>query len=112
MPFLPSVWLSQSGVALALATESPVQSCQDVDDWSCGLDRACPGWHSSHVRVKTVSFEELQRDKRMARLRDERRLARGEVTPEQLQEENSLIPANVRITIPDFCETMERYYGK
>ncbi len=35
-----------------------------------------------------------------------------EVTPEQLQEENSLIPANARITIPDFCQTLERYYGK
>ena len=64
------------------------------------------------MKVKTVSFEKLQRDKRRARLRDERRLARGEVTPEQLQEENSLIPASARITIPDFCETMERYYGK
>jgi len=51
-------------------------------------------------------------DQRRARLRDERRLARGEVTPEQLQEENSLIPASARITIPDFCKTIERYYGK
>ena len=76
------------------------------------LDRACPGWQVSRVKVKTVSFEELQRDKRKARLRDERRLARGEVTPEQLQEENSLIPASARITIPDFCKTIERYYGK
>ena len=80
--------------------------------WRRRLDRACPGWQVSHVKVKTVSFEKMQRDKRRARLRDERRLARGEVTPEQLQEENSLIPASARITIPDFCETMERYYGK
>jgi hypothetical protein len=64
------------------------------------------------VKVKVVSFERLQRDKRRARLRDERRLANGEVTPEQLQEENSLIPDNARITIPDFCQTLERYYGK
>jgi hypothetical protein len=64
------------------------------------------------VKVKMVSFEKLQRDKRRARLRDERRLASGEVTPEQLQEENSLIPANARITIPNFCETMERHFGK
>ncbi len=77
-----------------------------------GLDRVRPGWHVSRVKVKTISFEKLQRDKRKARLRDERRLASGEVTPEQLQEENSLIPASARITIPDFCETMERYYGK
>ncbi len=64
------------------------------------------------MKVKMVSFEKLQRDKRRARLRDERRLASGEVTPEQLQEENSLIPANARITIPNFCETMERHFGK
>ena len=77
-----------------------------------GLDRACPGWQVSRVRVRTVSFEKLQRDKRKARLRDERRLTRGEVTPVQLEEENSLIPIGAKITIPDFCETLERYYGK
>ena len=64
------------------------------------------------MKVKVVSFEKLQRDKRRARLRDERRLASGEVTPQQLQEENSLVPAGAKITIPDFCETLERYYGK
>jgi hypothetical protein len=64
------------------------------------------------VEIRTVSFEALQRDKRRARLRDERRLARGEVTPEQLQRENSLISEDAKITIPDFCETLERYYGK
>ena len=64
------------------------------------------------TRVKAVSFEKLQRDKRRARLRDERRLARGEVTPEQLEVESSLIPMGAKITIPDFCQTLERYYGK
>ena len=77
-----------------------------------GLDRACPGCHVSRVKVKTVSFEKMQRDKRRARLRDERRLASGEVTPEQLEEENSLVLMNAKITIPDFCQTLERYYGK
>jgi hypothetical protein len=64
------------------------------------------------MKVRTVSFEALQRDKRRARKRDELRLARGEVTREQLQEENSLVPLSAKITIPDFCETLERYYGK
>jgi hypothetical protein len=64
------------------------------------------------VKVKTVSFETLQRDKRRARLRDDQRLARGEVTPEQLQKENSLIPPNAKIKILNLRETMERYYGK
>jgi len=64
------------------------------------------------VKVKLVSFEKLLRDKRRARLRDERRLASGEVTPEQLEEENSLIPIGAKIIIPNFCQTLERYYGK
>jgi hypothetical protein len=64
------------------------------------------------VKVKVVSFETLQRDKRRARLRDEQRLARGEVTREQLEVETSLVPMSAKITIPDFCQTLERYYGK
>jgi hypothetical protein len=64
------------------------------------------------MKVRTVSFEALQRDKQRARKRDELRLARGEVTPEQLQEENSLVPRNAKITILNLRERMERYYGK
>ncbi len=64
------------------------------------------------MKVKTISFETLQRDKRRARLRDEQRLARGEVTREQLEVETSLVPMSAKITIPDFCQTLERYYGK
>ena len=64
------------------------------------------------MKAKIVSFEALQRDKRRARKRDELRLARGEVTPEQLEEETSLIPSDAKITVPDFCETIERLYGE
>lgn len=64
------------------------------------------------MKVKTVSFEKLQRDKHRARLRDEQRLARGEVTPEQLEEENSFIPLRAKITIQDFSKTLARYYDK
>ena len=64
------------------------------------------------VKVRTVSFETLQQDKRRARKRDELRLARGEVTPEQLQEKNSFIPLNAKVSILNLRETMERYYGK
>jgi hypothetical protein len=63
------------------------------------------------VKVRIVSFEALQRDKRRARMRDERRLARGEVTPEQLEEENSMIPMGTKIEILNLHETLERYYG-
>lgn len=64
------------------------------------------------MEVRTVSFEALQRDKRRARKRDELRLARGEVTPEQLEEENSFIPLGAKITIQDFSKTLARYYDK
>ncbi len=64
------------------------------------------------MKVRMVSFEALQRDKRRARKRDELRLARGEVTPVQLEVETSLLPMSAKITIPDFCQTLERYYGK
>ena len=59
-----------------------------------------------------MSFETLQQDKRRARKRDELRLARGVVTPEQLQEKNSFIPLNAKVSILNLRETMERYYGK
>jgi hypothetical protein len=49
---------------------------------------------------------------RLARLRDDRRLASGEVTPTQLQDENSLVPMSATITILNLRETLERYYGK
>jgi hypothetical protein len=64
------------------------------------------------VKVKTVSFEKLQRDKRKDRLRDERRLARGEVTPEELQRENSWFPPDAPVNIPALWETLEKHYAK
>lgn len=64
------------------------------------------------METRTVSFEELQRDKRRARKHDELRLARGEVTPEQLEEENSFIPLSAKITIRDFSQTLKSYYDK
>ena len=76
------------------------------------LDRGHTGDYPLDVKVRTVSFETLQQDKRRARKRDELRLARGEVTPEQLQEKNSFIPLNAKVSILNLRETMERYYGK
>jgi hypothetical protein len=76
------------------------------------LDRWHIGDYFSSVKVRTVSLETLQQDKRRARKRDELRLARGEVTPEQLQERNSFIPLNAKVSILNLRETMERYYGK
>lgn len=66
----------------------------------------------SPVKAKTISFEQLQRDKRRERLRDERRLARGEVTPEQLQRENSLFSPDAPVEIPKLWETLRAHYAK
>ncbi len=46
----------------------------------------------------TVTFKELDREHREERLRDEERLRTGEITPEALQEENSLFSMNAKIT--------------
>lgn len=64
------------------------------------------------VKIKTVSFENLQRDKRRERARDERRLARGEVTPEELEEENALFPMDAKAEVPELFQTLALYYGK
>ena len=51
------------------------------------------------MKGREVSFEALQRQKRRARARDAKRLADGEVTPAQLQEENSFIPTGTPMRI-------------
>lgn len=45
-----------------------------------------------------VTFEELDREKRLDRARDAERLRAGEITPEALQEENSIFPKDAVIT--------------
>lgn len=64
------------------------------------------------METRFVSFEELQRDKRADREEDARRLRLGLVTPEQLENDYSLVPLGTPITILNFCETVERYYDK
>lgn len=45
----------------------------------------------------TVTFKQLDREHRRERASDARRLLAGEVTPKDLQEENSLFPSNAVI---------------
>lgn len=45
----------------------------------------------------TLTFEEIDREKRQARARDLERLRTGEITPEALQEENSIFPKDAVI---------------
>lgn len=45
-----------------------------------------------------VTFEELDREKRLDRARDAERLRTGQITPEALQEENSIFPKDAVFT--------------
>ncbi len=56
-----------------------------------------------------VSFEELDHEKRLERARDAERLRTGEITPQALQEENSIFPKDAVITF-DFIEYAKRAY--
>ena len=50
------------------------------------------------MNANTISFEELDRQKRLDRARDAERLRTGEITPQALQEENSIFPKDAVIT--------------
>lgn len=60
---------------------------------------------------REVSFEALQRQKRRARARDARRLAAGEVTPEQLQAGNSFVPEGTEIRMVNLAQALKRHYS-
>ncbi len=49
------------------------------------------------METPIVTFEELDREKRLDRARDAERLRTGEITPEALQEENSIFPKDAVI---------------
>ncbi|MEO6476736.1 hypothetical protein [Luteolibacter sp.] len=67
----------------------------------CGfLDKWPQAWLPFAVVMApaTVTFEELDREHREERARDAERLRTGEITPEALQEENSLFSMNAKVT--------------
>ena len=63
------------------------------------LDKWTMAWlcRAAVMAPVTVTFEELDREHREERLRDAERLRTGEITPEALQEENSLFSMNAKI---------------
>ncbi len=61
------------------------------------------------MTLPVVTFEELDREKRLDRARDAERLRTGNVTPEALQEENSIFPPDALITF-DFIEYAKKTY--
>jgi len=74
--------------------------------WKCitlpgaPVDKRPQTWLSMRAVMKSpiVTFEELDREKRLDRARDAERLRNGEITPKALQEENSIFPTDAVIT--------------
>lgn len=64
------------------------------------------------METRWVTFEELQCDKRADRAEDARRLREGLITPEELQDENSLVPMGAPIAILNLHESLQRHYSK
>jgi len=63
------------------------------------------------LKKETVSFDVLGRQKRQDRNKDARRLAAGEVTPSQLQDENSVFASKVQIRIISLAASIKRHYA-
>ena len=61
------------------------------------------------MEPETITFEEIDREKRLSRARDAERLRTGEVTPEELQEENSIFPKDAVISF-DLVEYARKTY--
>lgn len=59
-----------------------------------------------------VTFEQLDREARADVARDAERLRNGEITPEELQEENSIFPMNAKVTVRDLLGHAARTYIK
>lgn len=59
-----------------------------------------------------VTFEELDREHRREVARDAERLHSGEITPQELQEENSIFPMNAKYSVIDLTGYLTRAYLK
>ncbi len=64
------------------------------------------------VEPEIVTFEQLDREARDDVARDAERLRNGEITPEELQEENSIFPMRAKITVRDLTGFLTRTYIK
>ncbi len=58
-----------------------------------------------------ATFEEMDREHRRERARDAERIRSGEITAEDLQEENSFLGEHVRVKVVNFAATLTRIYS-
>lgn len=64
------------------------------------------------MEPEIVTFEQLDREARDDVARDAERLRTGEITPEELQAENSIFPMHAKITVRDLTGFLTRTYIK
>ena len=64
------------------------------------------------MEPEIVTFEQLDREARDDVARDAERLRKGEITPEELQAENSIFPMHAKITVRDLLGHAARTYIK
>jgi len=66
--------------------------------------------HEENIVIDDAAVDRRMREKADSRRRDAARLASGEVTPEELQRENSMIPKGwaVKAGIPDLYKNVGR----
>jgi len=64
------------------------------------------------MSATVVTFEQIENEHRQERAEDARRIALGLATPEQIQEENTLIPKSAAICIVDLPAYLKRVYDR
>jgi len=59
-----------------------------------------------------ITFKQIEKEHRQERAEDARRIVLGLATPEDIQEENSLIPRSAAIRIIDLPAYLKRVYDR
>jgi len=63
------------------------------------------------VGMSRISFSEIDRLHRKERAKDRKRIASGKATPQQVQDENSLIPYGAKIKFTNFRSFLKEAYS-
>lgn len=60
--------------------------------------------------AKMVSFAQLDREHRRSVARDDKRVRSGQASAASVQAENSILPPNTRVRIPNFLDHAKQAY--
>jgi len=61
--------------------------------------------------MNKMRFSEIDRLHREERAKDRKRIASGKATPEQVQEENSIVPLHAKIKFTNFRSYLRQAYA-